>query len=64
MAEHGFEYNKDVEAFREHEYPMLKGKWGQLVPSASELMLEARSYLSRPCGNRPVLEVTHGRLHG
>ena len=25
MAEDGFEYNKDVEAFREQEYPMLKG---------------------------------------
>ena len=25
-AEHLFEYNKDVAAFREYEYPMLKGK--------------------------------------
>jgi hypothetical protein len=25
MADDGFKYNKDVEAFREEEYPMLKG---------------------------------------
>ena len=30
MAEDGFQYNNDVEAFRGQEYPMLKGEQSQL----------------------------------
>jgi hypothetical protein len=64
MAEEGFEYNEEVEVFREHEYPMVKGNWIQVAPRSSELILKTRCYLSRPCGHRSVSEITHGEVHG
>jgi hypothetical protein len=55
-------YNRNVEAFREEEYPMLKGErlFKSLEVNANS---GCRCCIPRPCGKYAVFEVTHGELH-
>jgi hypothetical protein len=55
-------YNKDVEAFRELEYPMLKGQPTQFKYEVL-LISGYRCCLSRSCRDNFVFEVAHGEIH-
>jgi hypothetical protein len=56
-------YNGNVEAFRDKEYPMLKGKCIEAPLYTIELNQSARCYLSRSCRNCPTSQVFHGEVY-
>lgn len=62
MENDGLEYNKNVEAFRELEYPMLKGKQSQTAPRTWKLILSTRCHLPGPCWDYVAFKVTHGEI--
>jgi hypothetical protein len=58
------DYNRNVDLFREKEYPMFQGKTPSRRSLPGEAYIMIRCRLPRSCWHHSTLEVADGEIHG